>query len=303
MYIERLKKIKSLPLLPEVVLHLQELLSNDEGNDNSLAELIEQDPVLTSAVLKVANAAVFNFSGKRIVNLRDAVVRIGRKELMKVLISVSVVSIFPETDLIEPRDLWLRSFVSSPLIAEMGKLSSFSFPDVESLKSAALLHDIGHLIIACFFPEVLYDIRKEMTLSGVDYLSAEILLNKTHLHAELGSSLLELWRFSPDIFIPVRFHEKPNNAPGNYRPFVRLLNCCDAVLNLVNSTSFSVRYSDKQVETLLMMNGIDTDNLPNLLDLVRHESDHALTLLSLWGLGDTMGKLRSTGDTSLLRPV
>lgn len=303
MFISRIKMIDSLPVLPEVVVRIQAFLSQNGGSASDIAVLVEQDQVLSAAVLKVANSALFNYSGKRITNLRDAIVRIGRNELYHVLLGVSVINAFPDSGQIDLHHLWQHSFVSSALVKRLERESAQSFLNSEPIQSAALLHDLGLLVLSVYFGKELSAVIKEMAHTGVDYLTAEQLLYKSVVHADLGSYLLERWRLSPDIYIPVRFHEMPDKAPQSHQQAARLIHLADALQNLVVPFTCSKSYTREQVETLLVLNGIARDALPDLLDFINHENDKALSLLSLWGIGGSMGKLLSTGDTMLLRTV
>lgn len=303
MFIDKIKMIESLPVLPEVVVRIQALLSNNGGSASDIALLVEQDQALSVAVLKVANSALFNYSGKRITNLRDAIVRIGINELNQILLGVSVINAFPDSEQVDLRHLWQHSFVSSALVKKLERESAQSFLDGESIQSAALLHDLGLLILSVYFQEELQNIIKEMNQTKVDYLVAEQLLYKSVVHAELGSYLLEKWRLAPDIYIPVRFHESPGKAPQTHQQAARLIHLADALQNLVVPFTCSKSYSEEQVENLLVLNGIPKQAFPELIEFIINENDKALSLLSLWGIGGSMGNLLSTGDTMLLRTV
>jgi HD-like signal output (HDOD) protein len=303
MYLKKLNTIDSLPVLPEVVVRLQTLLSSNRGSANDLAQLIEQDLSLSASVLKVANSALFNYSGRRIVNLRDAIVRIGREELLRILLAVSVISSFPHSDLLDLRVLWQRSFVAASLATKLERVSSLAFLETDSIAVAALFHDVGQLLLACYFPQELDCIAEEMERNSLDFATAEKLVMKSQLHAELGGLLLEKWRLSADVAIPVRFHESPDLAPAHYRSVVHIINCADHLIDLVLPFSLSKPLGSDEINTVLTQNGIAHDRLDELIQFIHLEGDKALTLLSMWGMGDSMNKLRSTGNTSLLRPV
>ncbi len=303
MIIDDLKKIDSLPILPEVVLQVQKLLNENEGNFNDLAILLEGDITLSSAVLKTANSALYNYSGQKITDLSNALFRIGRIELEKIVLSVSVISSFPETGLINLRLLWEQAFVTSALVKKMSELSSIENDISKTIHLSALFQKLGIVIMSSYFPETLQKIEVEMIRSNTHFINSEKKVYGTNIHAELGSKLLEMWKLSNDIFVPVHFHLSPTKAPIKYKQSSWLLNASDAVLSLISPSPFVSNVNEERVNLLLQQCGISSDHLENLTEIAQQESDKARTLLSVWGLGDGLGKLRSIGSSSLLRPI
>lgn len=303
MFIDKLKRIESLPVLPEVTLRIQNLLLSNDGNAKDLEELVVQDSSLSAAILKVANSALYNYSGKRITDIKTAIVRLGRNEIEKLLLGLSVVKVLPSCDLIDATLVWQRSFVASSLIERLIKESSLEFFKPAELKIAGLLQHTGLLVLAMYFEKHLTLIDSDMQMKRCSFLEAENHLFKSDLHAELGSALLEIWRFPSDIYLPVRFQSSPAKAPDTYRREAFLLNCVETIINLVTPSPFSTEHTTEEVTTIMTQNGVDINHLPELIDYISVESDKALSLLSMWGLGDSIGKIRSTGNTLLLRPV
>jgi len=303
MLLDELKKIETLPVLPEVVLRLQKLLNDDEGNFHDLATLLEQDVSLSAVVLKTANSALFNYSGEKITDLSVAIMRIGRYELERVILSNSVISAFPETELVNLHLLWEQAFVSSSIVKKLSKLSLLKCDIEKTIHLSALFQKIGVVIMSSYFPETLYEIEKEMTRSGEQFIDSEKMIHNSNVHTELGSSLLELWNLSNDIFIPVHFHLSPTKAPEKYKHASWLLNAADAVLNLVSPSPFTYNSDEERVTLILQQCGVDPSNLRMLIEFTQFESDRARSMLSVWGIGDGLGKLRSVGGSSLLRPI
>jgi HD-like signal output (HDOD) protein len=66
-----MKKIESLPPLPETILKIESLKSKDR-DPNALIDIIGTDQMLSINILKVANSAMYGFSGK-IKTVSDAV--------------------------------------------------------------------------------------------------------------------------------------------------------------------------------------------------------------------------------------
>jgi len=82
---DAVRHISFLPVLPESQFRLRELLNSPEGDFNSLAEVIENDHILTATILRVGNSSTYNYSGRRLTNIRDIIARIGHDGLQKLL--------------------------------------------------------------------------------------------------------------------------------------------------------------------------------------------------------------------------
>ena len=79
------KSIKDLPLIPQVVVEIQNQLSQMNVNMQQVAKMIETDPGITSKVLRIANSAYYGASGKTS-TITQACVIMGLRGLSEVVI-------------------------------------------------------------------------------------------------------------------------------------------------------------------------------------------------------------------------
>jgi HD-like signal output (HDOD) protein len=59
---ELIQRIKSLPPLPESVVHIQEICANPNSGIADLSAIVSKDPMLTANLLKAANSPLYGFS-------------------------------------------------------------------------------------------------------------------------------------------------------------------------------------------------------------------------------------------------
>jgi len=64
----------NLPSYPQVALRLQKLLNDESTDADLLVRVLGAEPVLAARVIAMANSAAMNPAGRRIVELRTAVV-------------------------------------------------------------------------------------------------------------------------------------------------------------------------------------------------------------------------------------
>ncbi|MGK0440534.1 MAG: HD-like signal output (HDOD) protein [Pseudohongiellaceae bacterium] len=82
---DKSKRIKSVPRLPSVIPKLLQSLRNENSSSKDYVNIINKDPAMTAAVLKLANSVYFNPIVKRITNIDFAVVKLGTDGLRSVL--------------------------------------------------------------------------------------------------------------------------------------------------------------------------------------------------------------------------
>ncbi|HEY5717949.1 MAG TPA: HDOD domain-containing protein, partial [Motiliproteus sp.] len=127
------------------------LLGEQPFDINKICQCIELDPVLASAILRLANSPFYGFA-RKISLVKDAAVLLGVHTLRQVVISFSVVNAFPlrgEGGL-DREALWRHSVgvaVGAKLLAET--LSQ----DGDEAFIAGIIHDIGQFIMDQCLPE------------------------------------------------------------------------------------------------------------------------------------------------------
>ncbi|MEC9341131.1 MAG: HDOD domain-containing protein, partial [Pseudomonadota bacterium] len=114
--------------------------------------------------------------------VRFAIAFVGLGEIYRIVMALAVIESIGVTDQRELEDFWFHSYLST-LIAKDVAVHYLSYLPLDELWSAALLHDIGRLVYARFFPEHLRAIRAYAQDQGCTLDSAESAL-------ELPSSAL-----------------------------------------------------------------------------------------------------------------
>ncbi|MDG5814525.1 HDOD domain-containing protein [Chitinispirillales bacterium ANBcel5] len=217
--LQRLSAIDSIPTLPEVVLRVQAMIASDEGNAVMLSRIIEQDPALSSKVLKVANSSLYGTS-QRITSIPIAVTRIGFNEVSHIAIAASLVKKFSrKSNLLDYKQFWRHSLTSAFLTSMVASISciEFSPSQRQSLFLSGLLHDIGILIYDQFFHKEFEEIIDFALKKEISFLEAEHAIAPRETHAGLGAALLELWKFDQSVTSGVRFHHCPKKAPLKHK--------------------------------------------------------------------------------------
>lgn len=202
-----------LPPAFQLVPKLLHLLEDPESNSEQIAEVIRLDPGLTADVLRICNSA--RYAGAyRVETLQEAVMRLGLREVYKVVASIITSPIISEsTEDPELGDIWSHS-LSAAAAGQI--LAREKGDDPEIIFTAALLHDIGKVVLMHAGRDEYTALLKEANSNGGSLLEAE----KQRLrmtHAEVGALLLKRWNFPQSITAAVQFHHKPAAAGDHSR--------------------------------------------------------------------------------------
>jgi putative nucleotidyltransferase with HDIG domain len=206
-----LDDVKSFPSLPAAALKLLTLLKDENSSNTQIEQLLRYEPGLTANILKLTNSAFFGLP-KQIGSIRQAILMIGWKRLIQIVLTSCVSAIIDKPvhgyDL-SSGDLWRHSIAVS--VASEILVKELNLSVSEEVFTAALLHDVGKMVlgryvkndIAAIDREELQDVpfeQVERSIFGID-------------HAEVGANILGRWSFPPSMVTVVRWHHDPDGAP------------------------------------------------------------------------------------------
>ncbi len=198
----QVEKIDALPTIPAILKKLLNVIENPKISLNDIGSFISNDPVLTSRVLKIVNSPIYGFPG-RISSVKQALMLLGLNVIRGMLLGVSVFEAMQKTMV----GLWEHSLgcaIVARLIAEKKKMS-----DPEEISVAALLHDIGKVILGLKFPDKYRETMAYAESKEIFIFDAE----KDHFianHADAGSWVARKWNFPCSLVETMEYHHKPH---------------------------------------------------------------------------------------------
>ncbi|WP_321369953.1 response regulator [uncultured Desulfuromusa sp.] len=205
-----------LPALPESYSNIRSCIVGDEVNIEKMADFISQDIAISGALLHWANSALF---GQRFLvdTIKKAIIVLGTDIVENLILSEAVIQAIAQTlPNIEGFD-FNKLKTHSMATAVLSRLLIKSIFPTDSNQQdrafvAGLLHDLGKLATASFFPA---QFEKAITLANTrkcPLQEAEIEVYGTQ-HAELGGFLAEWWAFPPFIVNAILWHHQPQTTP------------------------------------------------------------------------------------------
>ncbi len=243
--------LKSFPSMPGAAVKLLALMDDPDINVTQIEAILGQDPGLMANILKLANSAYFGMPAK-VGSIKQAVLLLGLKRLMQIVIASCVSAIMdkPVTGYdIPPGELWHHSIAVT--VAAEGLMKELDIEAAEEIFTAALLHDVGKLVMGEFIDN---DSRKiEAALSqGISFEMAESMVLGTN-HADVGAQILTQWSLPPAIVNAVRWHHAPESADGADKmlDIIHVANVLCRMIGVgVGCDGLQYRPSEKVVERL-----------------------------------------------------
>lgn len=155
------------------------LLKSPDSTLHECGEIIQNDPALTSRLIRIANSAAFGFKSK---DIHEALFCLGFEQLRKVVFAAAVLS---QLSALSPPSGWQRFWLRSILIARLcERISTEFFPTDGTEYLAGLVHDVGWLFLATHFPQSF----GQLTSSELPFVEVERLW-LPYTHAEIGAAV------------------------------------------------------------------------------------------------------------------
>ncbi len=214
---ESLKKVVSgldtLPSMPELYQEILNELQSDDPSIQRVGDIISKDVGMTAKILQLVNSAFFGLP-RHISNPQQAVTLLGLETVKALVLSVQVFSQFDNANI--PRKfmdaLWHHSINTGKIIREIVKTEGVEKNLADDTFMAALLHDVGKLILAASFAEIYRELIKGNEQTKTPLRHAEQAQFGT-THAEVGAYLMGLWGLPDNIVEALAFHHRPAECP------------------------------------------------------------------------------------------
>jgi HD-like signal output (HDOD) protein len=197
--------------VPQVVHQLMELAEDPEVPVSEITELIVYEPVVTANLLKLANSAAFGFK-RKVDSVHDAVVLLGLKRMVEIVLLNSVTKPMKSAQQgygLEEGRLWKQSVSCALMANAIAEVVDTSQKHI--VFTAALLKDIGVIVLDQHAGEAMANIRKAMAADGLSLVAAE----RQQLgidHAHLGGRIAGNWNFSEALVSTIQNHHLTDEA-------------------------------------------------------------------------------------------
>ncbi len=214
-----------LPSPPQVAVRVLSALQNSDNPIAELSEIISADPALAGKTLKLANSSFYSLPNK-VTNIQRAITILGTNLVKNIALSFIIANDpeYRKADL-QIESYWKRS-VTAAVAAEL--LTQKLARQDEDIFVCGLLHNIGTLIIYMQRPDEMRGLLDRIALSQESPTELEKSQFGT-THQEIGALLIRQWGLPETVYLPIRYHHIPDEAPAGYRDIALILNLADQI--------------------------------------------------------------------------
>jgi len=207
--------VGELPASPAIVSTVMGLTSDLDSKVTDISKVLSADQSLTAKVLKLSNSSFYGRS-KGVKTLQEAILILGFFTVRSMVVATSAHSMYMKEDKDGSKaKLWQHSLSSA--VAARQVAAWCRHPQKEEVFIAALLHDIGKLVLIQKMPQRFTEIVERVSSEGVSFREAE----QEALgfsHDQVALVLLEKWSFPDLLCESIRFHHELPKLPESGPP-------------------------------------------------------------------------------------
>jgi HD-like signal output (HDOD) protein/CheY-like chemotaxis protein len=203
--------MKELPAtMPRTYLELTKALEDPDVSLDGLTRIVERDVAVTAKLLQLVNSAFFGLS-REVTSVRMAVSYLGVEVLKRLVLSIGVFRSFDDASTVQEFSVE-RFQYHAYLTAKITEALPTPTHLKDATSLAALLHDVGKLVLAAKMPAHFTRVLATAGKQGRPLYEVEQdLMGVTH--AEIGAYLLGLWGLPWPVVEAVAHHHAPGRVP------------------------------------------------------------------------------------------
>jgi HD-like signal output (HDOD) protein len=205
-------EIKTLPSLPSIYQELMQEMQATQASLKKAARIVAKDLGMVTKILQLVNSAFFGLR-THVSDPEQAVALLGFDTIKSLVLSSQVFSQFDQAKLpsFSLDDLWRHALLTGAFARRIAKEEGVSQQALDEAYTAALLHDVGVLVLAAHRPnEYAKVLDLARTRSVPDWSAEREVFGADHAH--LGAYLLGVWGLSDGIVETVAFHHHPGDC-------------------------------------------------------------------------------------------
>ena len=251
-FLKPFEDIKEIPPLPAIIVKINQMMDNQDTDIDSLCRVIEKDQAVVFKMLLLVNSVFFGFREK-ISSVNEAAIILGLDAIRNITISLSAFNTLDKlakqksNTAFSLEDFWNHSLGVAVLSRYLSEKTRMGNP--EKCFVSGLLHDMGKLILACYFPDKFTKIIRLSEKGQILYRHAEEKIIPAG-HHEIGYTISKRWHLPDHISDTLHCHHRIppgskaleqciviNTADGIINSFT-----CDSINNNVQPGQIDYRY-------------------------------------------------------------
>ncbi len=243
------------PTFLDITFQVRSALKDPNLNIEQLAKLVGAEPLMSAKIIRMANSAALNPSGREIADVKSAIVRVGMEAVRTVSFAVAMEQLLQSKTMQPFEAISQRLWVHTAHVAALCRVLARKIAKINGDEAmfTGLVHDLGVFYLmsrAAHFPELVAD-KVELHSLLVGW------------HDNIGHALLSALGSPEGVLLAVQEHEQD-------RDIIELKSLSDVlyVANKIANRTSSWRDPelDGQVDTSMLDDIFDADTLAEIIE-------------------------------------
>jgi putative nucleotidyltransferase with HDIG domain len=212
------------------------VIADQKSSVDNIVEALKLDPVICGKVLKLSNSAYVGIP-RTISSIKNAVVLLGQKRVHSLVLASTVLTIFKRPgELPFPlHNYWKHSTIVAMIAESVARhLRRYGAIETEEVFSAGLLHDIGRMVLGCYYAPKIDAALQEARKKKIPVFEAEA---PGLSHTGAGMMLAGHWNFPPQLSDAISYHHQPGRA-GDNRRIAGIVHLADVMAHIIGANTF-----------------------------------------------------------------
>ena len=268
-----LETLGDLPSPSPVLAKLSTTLGREDIELVEIEEIIGQDPVVAGRVIQAANAASYA-SRSPTTTIHNALLRLGVIRVRRLALLITLYNALPGRRV--PERFWPHSLAAASCAEVLTRNlpAQSSDGDADAIFLAALLHDVGLLVLASHYPEHYQTLCDAAIREGRSFDEVEDAVLGID-HGAIGERLAELWLLPPAVGATIRAHHRLDAVGPEYRHNALVVHLADALCYHVGIGDMGEGVVLLPDDPALLALGVGPDMLALLMKEAKVESERA----------------------------
>ncbi len=258
--------------IPQVALKIARMMDEGDYEIDQVASEIKQDQVISARIITMSNSSFMGLR-KRIDSIDRALIVLGEKLLLQMVLSVSIELYFFDTlqgYSLCKGGLFKHAMGTATVCEKLARYTGKAPPEVAY--TAGLLHDIGKVVLDQYISKAFPFFYRRTQIDRVDICKAE----KEKLgitHQEAGGLLAENWLLPENLSDSIRHHHNPESATKAHE-LAHLVYLADLLMAGFQTGQEIKGLNMDNLPSRLQTLGLTTSQFPILVDLIPEKILH-----------------------------
>lgn len=209
----KISRSENLPVLPQIVSQIIKISDDPNSSPKAMEAIIERDPAIAGKILRVASSSYYGVSN--VTSIQRALAVLGINTVRSLVVSIAyqqMISGRAQSSLFDKVAFWKHNLATATAARIIAKMR-MPFR-AEEIYGAAMMHDVGLLVMDRFYPAELDRAIKYAQENGTLLHEAEEGLFGFN-HAKVGGLLADRWGIEGAMKSAIQYHHDPYGDPDN----------------------------------------------------------------------------------------